>query len=425
MKIARLCLASALVLMATSLFAQQRAQGPRSPEVLSDSRVTFRFSAPNAATVVLNGEWAAGQPVPMTKDEQGVWSVTVGPLKPELYAYTFVVDGVPALDGRVARFHRDGSRFENILIIPGPGGDLYEVNDVPHGTLSQVWYKSPTLNLTRRLYVYTPPGYEDTKTSYPVLYLLHGAGGDEDAWTSNGRAVQIMDNLIAQGKAKPMIVVMTNGNANQAASPDQIVPPPAAPRPAAAPAAAAAPGAPGAPGGGFNTTIETYSRFPNSIVNDVIPFVEKRYRVIANRDSRAIAGLSMGGAATFFTGFTNLDKFSWIAGFSSAVLAWPGVLVRTDPPAGVRLAGPGIGQGIDSDAVSKVFPNIDGSVNARLKMLYVSCGTSDGLITANRQFKEWLKSKGVRFVDVETDGYAHVWSFWRLSLADVAQRLFR
>jgi enterochelin esterase-like enzyme len=157
----------------------------------------------------------------------------------------------------------------------------------------------------------------------------------------------------------------------------------------------------------------------------VIPFVERRYRVIANRDSRAIAGLSMGGAATFFTGFTNLDKFSWIAGFSSAVVAWPGVLVRTDPPAGVRLTGPGIGQGIDSAAVSKVFPNIDGSVNARLKMLYVSCGTSDGLITANRQFREWLKSKGVRFVDVETDGYAHVWSFWRLSLADVAQRLFR
>jgi enterochelin esterase-like enzyme len=415
----RLAGALLLLLVAASLFAQQRAQGPRSPETLPDNRVTFRFSAPNATTVALNGEWAAGQPAAMTKDDQGVWSVTVGPLKPELYAYTFVVDGVPALDGRVARFHRDGSRFENILIIPGPGGDLYEVNDVPHGTLSQVWYKSPTLKLTRRLYVYTPPGYEDSKASYPVLYLLHGAGGDEDAWTSNGRAVQIMDNLIAQAKAKPMIVVMTNGNANQTASPDQVVPLPMAPRPAAAPGAAAA------PGGGFNTTIETYSRFPDSIVNDVVPFVESHYRVIANRDNRAIAGLSMGGAATFFTGFTHLDKFSWIAGFSSAVVAWPGVLVRTDPPAGAKLAGPGIGQGIDKDAVSKVFPTIDTSVNSRLKMLYVSCGTSDGLITANRQFKEWLESKGVRFVDVETDGYAHVWSFWRLSLADVAQRLFK
>ena len=241
MKIARLSLAFALLLVAAPLFAQQRAQGPRSPEVLPDNRVTFRLSAPAATTVALNGEWAAGQPAAMTKDEQGIWSVTVGPLKPELYAYTFVVNGVPALDGRVARFHRDGSRFENILIIPGPGGDLYEVNDVPHGTLSQVWYTSPTLKLTRRLYVYTPPGYEDSKVSYPVLYLLHGAGGDEDAWTSNGRAVQIMDNLIAQGKAKPMLVVMTNGNANQAAAPDQIVPPPPAPRPAAAPGAAPAP----------------------------------------------------------------------------------------------------------------------------------------------------------------------------------------
>jgi enterochelin esterase family protein len=409
-------LSIALLLLSAPLFAQPRPQAPKSPEILPDNRVTFRFSAPGATTVALNGDWATGNPAAMTKDDQGVWSITVGPLKSEFYNYTFVVDGIPALDGNVGRIHRFGTRYENILIVPGALGDLYEVNDVPHGTVSQVWYKSPTLKLTRRLYIYTPPSYEDSKTSYPVLYLLHGAGGDEETWTSNGRAPQIMDNLIAQGKAKPMIVVMTNGNANQAASPDQILPPPMPPRLAAAP---------GAPGGRFSSTIENYSPFPNSVVNDVVPFIESHYRVIGNRDSRAIAGFSMGGAATLFAGFKNLDKFSWIAGFSSAVVAWPDVFVRTDPPAGANLSGPGIGQGVDKAALSKLFPNIDSSVNSKLKMLYISCGTADGLITSNRQFKEWLKGKDVRFIDVETEGYGHLWNFWRISLTDVAQRLFQ
>jgi len=409
-------LSIALVLLSAPLFAQPRPPGPKSPEILPDHRVTFRFSAPVATTVGLNGDWATGNPVAMAKDDQGIWSITIGPLKSEFYNYTFVVDGVPALDGNVGRIHRFGTRYENILIIPGAPGDLYEINDVPHGTLSQVWYKSPTLNLTRRLYVYTPAGYEDSKASYPVLYLLHGAGGDEETWTSNGRAPQIIDNLIAQGKAKPMIVVMTNGNANQAVSPDQVLPPPMPPLPAATP---------GGPGRGFGFTMENYSPFPNSVVNDVVPFIESRYRVISNRDNRAIAGFSMGGAATLFAGFRNLDKFSWIAGFSSAVVVWPGVFARTDPPASANLSGPGIGQGDDKAALSKLFPNINSSVNSKLKMLYISCGTADGLITSNRQFKEWLKSKDVRFIDVETDGYGHLWNFWRISLTDIAQRLFQ
>ena len=396
-----------LFLLSASLFAQLRPAAPKSPEILPDHRVTFRFPAPAATTVALSGDWATGGPWSMVKDDKGVWSLTVGPLKPEFYNYAFVVDGIPALDGNVARIHRFGSRYENVLIVPGTLGDLYEVNDVPHGTLSQVWYKSPTLKATRRLYVYTPAGYEDSQTRYPVLYLLHGAGGDEETWTSNGRAPQIMDNLIAQGKAKPMIVVMTNGNANQIASPEMIPPPPMQPPPPA-------------PGGGFTMTIENYSPFPNSVVDDVLPWVEAHYRVIPNRDSRALAGFSMGGAATLWAGFKNIDKFSWLAGFSSAVVVWPGVMVRTGEP-GANMAG----MSVNKEALGKLFPNLNASVNSKLKMLYLSCGTDDGLIASNRQFMEWLKSRDVSFIDVETAGYAHLWNFWRVSLVDVAQRLFK
>lgn len=321
------------------------------------------------------------------------------------------MDGIPALDGNVAHIHRFGSRYENIFDRPWhPWRSVRSQRRAARHALAGL-VQVPTLKLTRRFYVYTPAGYEDSKTPYPVLYLLHGAGGDEETWTSNGRAPQIMDNLIAQGKAKPMIVVMTNGNANQAASSEMIAPPP---MPAAAPVA------PGTAGRGFNMTIETYSPFPNSVVDDVIPFVESHYRVIPTRDSRALAGFSMGGAATLYAGFKHLDKFAWLAGFSSAVVVWPGVMVRNGAP-GANMKNLGVNQ----EALSKLFPNVNGGINSKLKMLYLSCGTDDGSITSNRQFMEWLKSKDVHFIDVETESYAHLWNFWRISLVDVAQRLFK
>ena len=163
----------------------------------------------------------------MTKGDNGVWSATIGPLKPEYYVYVFVVDGVQTLDPQNIFHVRDGQRYGNALRIAGEFSRGYAVNEVPHGTVHLVWYPSPALKLTRRLYVYTPPGYETGTARYPVFYLLHGGGGDEDAWTTLGRAPQIMDNLIAQGKAKPMIVVMTNENSNQIAAPDFVAAPPA------------------------------------------------------------------------------------------------------------------------------------------------------------------------------------------------------
>jgi hypothetical protein len=196
-------------------------QGPASPEILPDGKVVFRLASPTETPVTLSGDWPIGNNKAMTRDEKGIWSITVGPLKPEFYSYWFTLDGVRTLDPRNVFTARDGARYGSSLRIPGEGSADYQVNDVPHGTLSQVWCPSPTLDMTRRMYVYTPPGYESSgKNRYPVLYLLHGGGGDEDAWTSLGRAPQILDNLIAQGKAKPMIVVMTNGNANQVASRD-------------------------------------------------------------------------------------------------------------------------------------------------------------------------------------------------------------
>ncbi len=215
--------AIALLLSTGPVVAQQMAgrgqQGPRvaSPEVFPDKTVTFRLLAPKAAAVVLNGSWNIGTDIPMTKDDQGIWSVTVGPLGEQLWWYSFNVDGVKVLDPGNGEFSRDGNRYDNWLMISGPFSDSWEFKpDVPHGAVQSVWYPSPILKQKgRRMYVYTPPDYMSRNVRYPVLYLLHGGGGDEDQWINLGRTNVIMDNLIAAGKVKPMIVVMPNGNANQ------------------------------------------------------------------------------------------------------------------------------------------------------------------------------------------------------------------
>jgi len=205
----------AILIISVPVDAQQRRTNRIvSPDIQENKGVTFRLFAPDATKVSLSGNWmpAGGAPVELMKGDSGVWAITTAVLQPEIYTYSFYVNGVKTLDPSNSQVVRDGSRFESMLIIPGKESDVYMVKDVPHGQLSKVWYPSPTLGKNRRMYVYTPPGYEKSDKKYPVFYLLHGAGGDEDAWTTLGRAPYILDNLIAQGKALPMIFVMANGN---------------------------------------------------------------------------------------------------------------------------------------------------------------------------------------------------------------------
>jgi enterochelin esterase-like enzyme len=385
----------------------------RSPEIAPDGTVTFRLSAPNATSVLVRNtsggllDWPGGSEVAMVKGEGGVWSATIGPLKPEHYIYVFVVDGVQALDPQNVFHARDGQRYGNWLRIAGEFSRNYGVTDVPHGTVHLVWYPSPALKMSRRLYVYTPAGYETSTSRYPVFYLLHGGGGDEDAWTALGRAPEIMDNLIAQGKAKPMIVVMTNENSNQIASPDFVAPLPVA-------------------GGGNSMQGTAMLDFPKSIITDLIPFVDKAYRTAADRENRAIAGLSMGGGMTLLAAFNNLDTFGWVGTFSAGLPPMPGVAVKIAPPANAAsLRGPDVTNTIDKAKLAALLPQLTADANARLRLFYVGIGTMDGLITAHTAFKELLQEKGVKAVIVERPGYGHEWAFWRVALQDFAPRLFQ
>jgi len=374
-----------------------RDPGPVSPEILPDGRVTLRLMAPSAIEVQVSGDWEGGARVPMARDDKGVWSATVGPLAPELWGYTFSVDGVRTLDPRNPNTKRDGVRLDSILLISGPASLLYEMKDVPHGRVSQVWYPSPTLKLTRRMYVYTPPGYENSRQRFPVLYLLHGAGGDEDAWVTLGRTNMILDNLIAQGKAKPMLVVMPNGNANQNVGQGTAYQrPPArvqAPVPSPVPDRAATP----TPAPGWGTGPLFQMAFPDSLVKDILPYIEKNYRVRADKDGRALAGLSMGGWQTVAATNANPGSFGYIGVFS----------------AGIR--------------------NVNGEMDQEfsklkaggVKLYYVGCGVKDQLAYAGSQaIIEVLKKNNFIYQYNETPG-GHTWANWRIYLADFAPRLFR
>ena len=382
-----------------------RVSEPGSPEILPDGKVTLRLVAPDAAEVLINGDWEGGLGIPMTRDDKGLWTATVGPLPPELWGYTFSVDGVRTLDPRNPNSKRDGARLDSILLVPGPASALYEVKDVPHGRVSLVWYPSPALNLTRRMYVYTPPCYETGKEKYPVLYLLHGGGGDEDAWVTLGRANVILDNLIAQGKAKPMLVVMPNGNANQSVgtgtayqnppAPGQA--PGLAPAPAAAPTPAPAQGQPAGGRGAAPALPALGNAFPESLVKDIVPFIEKNYRARADKSGRAIAGLSMGGGHTISATNGHPGFFAWIGVFS----------------AGVRNV---------NEETEKQFAALKAG---GVKLYYVGCGVKDPLAYAGSQALDALLRK-LGFVSMfnETPG-GHTWANWRIYLSDMAPRLFR
>jgi enterochelin esterase-like enzyme len=388
-------------------------RGPKSPEIAADGSVIFRLRAPQAVSVGVGGSWQPGftsPPIAMTKGDDGIWQVTVKDLKPEYWTYNFVLDGVRIPDPGNPYMMRDGVRFLSLLAIPGSGSALYELTAVPHGVVQQVWYPSPTLGMAaRRMYVYTPPGYESGTERYPVLYLLHGAGGDEDAWDNLGRARYILDNLIAAGKAKPMIVVMTNGNWNQIAAPG--VAPQAEMEFTGRPDPAA-----------FRAMMANTFKFADSLTQDVVPSVDKTYRTIPDSDHRALAGLSMGGGQTLYEGLGHMDTFSYVASFSGAVIMLPGAMKITP---GAPAFGPGAMQEIDTSALAADFPGLDASTNAKLHLLYISVGEKDGLLKTNQQFMDWLTEKGVAYQKLVLPGYAHEWAFWRISLADLAPRLFQ
>jgi len=362
-----------------------------SPEIMPDNRVTFRIYSKDAQKVTVSGEWQSGNNAieTLVKNDTGLFSLTVGPLKPELYGYTFYVDGVNTIDPNNVQVRRDGARYQNFFIIPGPESDLYfHKNDVPHGTVTKIWYKSDVLGFDRRCYVYTPAGYESGTKKYPVFYLLHGAGGDEDAWTNMGRTAQIMDNLIAQGKALPMIVVMTNGNANQAGAQNEV--PPTTPQ-----------------GGQGMAAYQRYAgKFEEHLVKDVVPFIEKNFRTLTGMNNRAIAGLSMGGAHTQTITSNNPGVFSYIGVFSMGIM----------------------NMGPQNQDAAKV----EAERNAKLlvlkdsgyKLYWIACGKDDFVYKGVVTLRETLDKINFKYIYRESTG-GHTWANWRIYLSEFAPMLFK
>ena len=309
----------------------------------------------------------------MHMNTQGVWSITTQPLEPNLYGYSFIVDGVGTVDPLNPKTKSGLLSVQSMLHVPGPASLPWEINDVPHGALHQHFYKSQIAGDQREFYVYTPPQYNPTsRTTYPVLYLLHGFSDDAGGWTAVGRAHVILDNLIARGEAKPMLVVMPLGYG----VPEILT----RPRP-------------------LDPLMkqQNIEKFRDTLIQEVMPQVEHYYRVSKDRKLRAIAGLSMGGAESLFTGLNSLDRFSWIGSFSAGML---------------------------SDALAAMFPKLDASSNDQLRLLWIGCGKDDGLHKDNLKLINWLNTKGVHYTWVETSG-GHTWMVWRLYLSEFVPLLFK
>ena len=374
----------------------------RSPEV-NDGRVTFRLRAPNAKEVAVA---LAGNRLTMQKDEQGVWSTTTDVLSPDYYTYSIVVDGTTINDPANRQVQTSYNSFQSMFVVPGSQPWLPAAG-VARGVIARHAFHSTIANDDRDFYVYLPPGYDARRARpYPVLYLLHGLGDDAERWMNGGAANVILDNLIAGKKAVPMVVVTTLGY-----------------------------GVSNGPAGAM--AAESITGYTKSLLTEVMPAVERGYNVSRNREERAIAGLSMGGAETLYTALNNLDKFAWMGSFSGAFVMWPGATAPpatagpgaapAGPPAGA--AGDGRGRGgsrtMDAGVFDKNFPNLDANANSQIRLLWITCGTADSLIGVNRQFKDWLRSKHVQFAEEEVPDIGHVWPLWRQNLTWFAQRVFQ
>ena len=373
-----LVISASLLLMAGAMSAQELANfnfGGRgvpapSPQIQNDS-VTFRLRAEYATEVRISGSWMAnpyGAGEMMRRNANNVWEYKCPLPSPEIYTYNFIVDGTAVNDPQNILVQRDGTRFLNMLIVPGERTENYgEANQ--RGTVRYMWYDSPSLGLNRRMVVYTPYGYENNpKAKYPVLYLLHGGGGDEEAWTSMGRAAQILDNLIEKGLAKPMIVVMPNGNAGQQAAATLNV---------------------------ATKQVSEQNAYVNSLVKEIIPFIEKNFRAIPKADSRAIAGLSMGGGHTL-----------------SATALYPGTFGYICPLS------------IGSQRSEQLDAQLQGIKKAGYKLYWFGCGKEDFLWQSAQQLDAALTANGLEHTFFVSDG-GHVWANWRLYLNTFAQLLFK
>lgn len=391
----RLTALTVALLIGVTMFAQQALWGTTpvvSPEIHDNNTVTFRFKAPKAVRVQLTGDFLPVQKnakfeapgiVDLKEGQEGVWEYTTPePLKPELYSYSFIVDGLRMNDPANVYLIRDVSTLTNVFIIGGDRADFYKVNPVPHGTVSRIWYDSPALGLERRMTVYTPAGYETSGKRYPVLYLLHGMGGDEEAWISLGRTAQILDNLIAQGKAKPMIVVMPNGNASQEAAPGEssrgMVPPTMQ----------------------LPKTMEgSYEQaFP-----EIVKFIDKNYRTIKSKSGRAIAGLSMGGFHSLHISKQYPDMFNYIGLFSAAIMP-------------------------NKEVSSPIYENMEGKLKVQFDknptLYWIAIGKTDFLYKANEEYRKLLDEKGYKYTYYESDE-GHIWKNWRIYLTEFVPMLFR
>ena len=335
-----------------------------SPQVHQNRTVTFRIHAPNADRVQLSVQFAQG-PQPMEKNSDGIWIVTLGPAEPDIYVYSFIVDGLEIADpvNPIIKFWK---KSKSLVEVPGEKPLFFQQQNVPHGALHIHTYESKALGVTRPLYIYTPPGYDkDPDAKFPVMFLLHGSGDTENTWIHVGRANVILDNLIAQKKAVPMVIVMPYGH-TPAASPDGL-------------------------------DIDNSTALQRDLINDVIPYLERNYRVRNEPKHRAIVGLSMGGGQAVTIGLANLDTFAWVGAFSAAVR--------------------------DQDKYEPLLsdPNL---TNAKLELLWVGCGRKDFLFDTNAKFLETLKAKNVKHVPHITDG-AHDWRVWRRYLKELVPILFK
>ncbi|WCJ60371.1 alpha/beta hydrolase-fold protein [Fontisphaera persica] len=361
-----------MVSLAGGLAAEPAATNPpprrfpmavRSPEIQPDRTVTFRLAAPRATEVSVSGQWANGRAA-MQRGSNGVWSVTVGPLEPGIYEYSFSVDGLTMIDPGNPSIKPMREPRTSILHLPGNPPQVFDFQPVPHGTVRHHTYFSRPLGRQRELVVYTPPDYDQSRTKYPVLYLQHGMGDNHATWTVHGKAHWILDNLIAQKRAKPMLIVMMDGHAAISMS-----------------------------GGLTNNTV----MFERDLLEEVVPFVEANYRVRKEAASRALVGLSMGGGQALMIGLNHLDIFGWVGGFSSATPSREAIKSALEKPE---------------------------VTNRRLKLLWIACGRSDFLIKLNQDFVSMLESQGIRHDWVLTEG-GHTWPVWRTYLAELAPRLFR